>query len=521
MNRIMRKIVGVIISSLIIICSFPAVSVSASDLEINEFTFPDANFRQYVMDYFAGGSNILTENMISSITDIDVSDLNISSLEGIQYFTELEDLNCNNNQLSTLDLSCNTQLVTIDCANNRLSTLNLSNDAYLSFLYCENNQLTELDVSDNRYLSKLRCYNNQIGELTFSDNYNNFKDDFINGLAEQSKADWTFDGWCTDTSYSTLFDYNTQISGKTTIYAKWTSLPHTITVNNGTADTYSATAGETITLTADPASTNKEFDKWDLVTGSIKLTDETSITTTFVMPAENVEVTATYKDVAPKEYSVTVSAGEGGTASASVEKGTSGTEVTLTATPKDGYQFKEWQVISGGVTVASDKFTIGTENASVKAVFEEKTTSTGSTTVVANTYTVIQGNGGVWDGKSDYVIEVKSSSDDEHCIDRFKWAAVDGHELKVGEESELAVGSTIVIIKSDYLKTLGTGKHNVVVNFTDNSVATTFTVNAASTASSVPSTGELHSPAMYIGIAMIIAAACSTSVLAIRKKRSN
>lgn len=93
--------------------------------------------------------------------------------------------------------------------------------------------------------------------------------------------------------------------------------------------------------------------------------------------------------------------------------------------------------------------------------------------------------------------------------------------MKVGEESELAVGSTIVIIKSDYLKTLGTGKHNVVVNFTDNSVATTFTVNAASTASSVPSTGELHSPAMYIGIAMIFAAVCSASVLAIRKKRSN
>lgn len=48
-----------------------------------------------------------------------------------------------------------------------------------------------------------------------------------------------------------------------------------------------------------------------------------------------------------------------------------------------------------------------------------------------------------------------------------------------------------------------------------------FTVNAASTASSVPSTGELHSPVMYIGIVMIFAAVCSTSVLAIRKKRSN
>ncbi len=52
-----------------------------------------------------------------------------------------------------------------------------------------------------------------------------------------------------------------------------------------------------------------------------------------------------------KEYAVKVTNDGNGTAIVSVAKGTKGTEVTLTATPNSGYHFKEWQVVSGGVTV--------------------------------------------------------------------------------------------------------------------------------------------------------------------------
>ena len=45
--------------------------------------------------------------------------------------------------------------------------------------------------------------------------------------------------------------------------------------------------------------------------------------------------------------------------------------MTLSAAPKSGYQFKEWQVVSGGVTVENDKFTIGAENVEIKAIFEK------------------------------------------------------------------------------------------------------------------------------------------------------
>ena len=71
-------------------------------------------------------------------------------------------------------------------------------------------------------------------------------------------------------------------------------------------------------------------------------------------------------------YTVTVSAepAEGGTVTADPTSGTEGTEISLTATPNEGYSFKEWQVVSGNVTVENDKFTLGTENVELKAVFE-------------------------------------------------------------------------------------------------------------------------------------------------------
>ena len=41
--------------------------------------------------------------------------------------------------------------------------------------------------------------------------------------------------------------------------------------------------------------------------------------------------------------------------------------------PKEGYHFKEWQVISGGVTIKNNKFTMPDNNVEVKAIFEEDT----------------------------------------------------------------------------------------------------------------------------------------------------
>ena len=71
------------------------------------------------------------------------------------------------------------------------------------------------------------------------------------------------------------------------------------------------------------------------------------------------------------EYAVTVRDDGHGTGSADPASATAGTEITLTAAPNAGYHFKEWQVMSGGVTVRDDKFTMPNTNVEIKAIFEE------------------------------------------------------------------------------------------------------------------------------------------------------
>ena len=73
-------------------------------------------------------------------------------------------------------------------------------------------------------------------------------------------------------------------------------------------------------------------------------------------------------------YSVKVSTDGNGTAMADKTSATAGTVVTLTATPKSGYTFKQWQVVTGGVTIKDNKFTMPAGNVEVKAIFEKNAT---------------------------------------------------------------------------------------------------------------------------------------------------
>ena len=80
------------------------------------------------------------------------------------------------------------------------------------------------------------------------------------------------------------------------------------------------------------------------------------------------------KDSAPTEYSVKVSTDGNGTAMADKTSAAAGTVVSLSATPKSGYTFKQWQVITGGVTIKDNKFTMPAGNVEVKAIFEKNAT---------------------------------------------------------------------------------------------------------------------------------------------------
>ena len=168
------------------------------------------------------------------------------------------------------------------------------------------------------------------------------------------------------------------VNGDTEIKALWKDsvIPpttYTITISNdgngsGTASPSAAVVGTEITLTATP-NTGYRFKEWEIISGSVAITNNK-----FTMPDGNVEVKAIFeKDAppAPTEYTVTVTSGGNGTASASHAKAVVSTEITLTVTSDTGYRFKEWEIISGGVAITNNKFTMPDGNVEVKAIFEK------------------------------------------------------------------------------------------------------------------------------------------------------
>ena len=100
--------------------------------------------------------------------------------------------------------------------------------------------------------------------------------------------------------------------------------------------------------------------------------------------------TLTVKDKVEELFTVTVTSGGNGTASASPAKAVAGAEITLSATPDKGYHLKEWQVESpAGLVITNNKFTMPDGNVEVKAIFEEDTPPAPTEFIVT-----FDGNGG-------------------------------------------------------------------------------------------------------------------------------
>ena len=179
-------------------------------------------------------------------------------------------------------------------------------------------------------------------------------------------------------------DHNVIVSATFAEDAKYTVTLNQVTggnlVANKTADIY---AGEEITVTANPAAhyTFEEFNFTGL--GGTEWSADDNVLT-FVMPANNVTVTATFIEDA--KYTVTVDSEiENGTVTVSKSADIyAGETVTLTATPAAHYTFGEWQ-ITPSVTVTSNAFTMPASNVTVSATFIEDPKATVTYSVIGDT----------------------------------------------------------------------------------------------------------------------------------------
>ena len=198
MKNSIRKRVGSLLLALALLfvlvpaCALPAAADFA-DVPIDAEYFPDEIFRAYVSNFDDDGDGVLCNEEREFVFELECSNQSISDLTGVAYFPHLEDLDCSYNQLTSLDLSRNTNLVNLDCRNNQLTSLNLSGcrslgEIFCSYnqlttldlsgrpnlgaIYCEYNRLISLDVSGNANLSDLYCNHNQISSLDLSGNSN-------------------------------------------------------------------------------------------------------------------------------------------------------------------------------------------------------------------------------------------------------------------------------------------------------------------------------------------------------------
>ena len=132
--------------------------------------FTDVNFENAVKRYLNITTNNVTYGDVKNKMNLSVKDKSITNMKEIIYFTSLIELSCYNNQLTSLDLSQNTNLKYLHCFNNKLTSLDLSKNTVLKTLWCYKNQLTSLDLSQNTVLEELYCQKNQLTSLDLSQN---------------------------------------------------------------------------------------------------------------------------------------------------------------------------------------------------------------------------------------------------------------------------------------------------------------------------------------------------------------
>ena len=140
-------------------------------IAINEKNFPDKNFRDYVaMDSDADHDNYFSPREIANVKGFLCDNKEISNLKGIEFFTEIWELDCCYNNLKTIDLSHNKKLSYLNCHHNKLEELDVSGLPLLKTFYCGHNELQSIDVRKNEQLKDFDCQDNHLDTLDVSQN---------------------------------------------------------------------------------------------------------------------------------------------------------------------------------------------------------------------------------------------------------------------------------------------------------------------------------------------------------------
>ena len=147
-------------------------------VDVNEHTFPDPLFRDYVERAFDKDRNgNLDQQEILEARNIHVEDMGVTDLTGMEYLVELRGLYCQNslasnqiNRITSIDISKNQEITGVWCSNNPIGSIDITQNPTLEWIYCFNCGLTELDLTKSPLMSYVECNDNDLRELDVSKN---------------------------------------------------------------------------------------------------------------------------------------------------------------------------------------------------------------------------------------------------------------------------------------------------------------------------------------------------------------
>jgi len=119
----------------------------------------------------SNGDGLISYEEAEEIQSLDISDMGITDMSGIEAFINLEELYCGfNGGVDSLDLSNNPRVKALFCQNNNLLHLDVSACSVLEVFWCEFNQLTVLDLTNCPELVFLAAQTNQLSSIDLTNN---------------------------------------------------------------------------------------------------------------------------------------------------------------------------------------------------------------------------------------------------------------------------------------------------------------------------------------------------------------
>ncbi len=159
----MRKWAGVVLFCALAMGGVAGMKTASADEALDDKNFPDASLRTYLAQHFDdNGDKVLSTAELQKVTRLNLSKRSVRNLKGVELLSNLQVLECDDNAITSIDVSRNRELAYLDCSGNRLSELNVEDNRKLETLICYSNGMGSLNLGDNEAIQTLDCSNNHL-----------------------------------------------------------------------------------------------------------------------------------------------------------------------------------------------------------------------------------------------------------------------------------------------------------------------------------------------------------------------